>query len=55
MVIAPVGQTSEQMPHPLQYSRFTFGGMVLEMTASGQNVQHLKHDGVLLLAGVHTE
>jgi len=47
-----VGHSSAQMPQPLQYSRFTFGGMVLEITTSGQNSQQIKQASLFLLQGI---
>jgi len=52
IVIALVGHSSAQMPHPLQYSRLKAGGMVREMTTSGQNSQQMKQDSLFLLQGV---
>ena len=51
--IAFAGHTSTHIPHPLQYSRFMRMGIVLLMTASGQNSQHRKHAGFFCLAGMH--
>jgi hypothetical protein len=52
MVMALVGHSSAQMPHPLQYSRSIFGGIVLEMTTSGQNNQQMKQASAFLLQGM---
>jgi hypothetical protein len=52
IVIARVGHSSAQMPHPLQNSRLTVGGMVREMTISGQKSQQMKQDSLFLLHGV---
>jgi hypothetical protein len=52
MVMALVGHSSAQMPHPLQYSRLIAGGMVREMTISGQNSQHMKQASLFLLQGI---
>jgi hypothetical protein len=50
--MALVGHSSAQMPHPLQYSRLIAGGIVREMTTSGQNSQHMKQASVFLLQGM---
>jgi hypothetical protein len=52
IVMALVGHSSAQMPHPLQYSRLIVGGIVREMTTSGQNSQHMKQASVFLLQGM---
>ena len=51
MVMALVGHSSAQMPHPLQYSRLIVGGIVREMTISGQNSQQMKQASVIPFAG----
>jgi hypothetical protein len=53
MVIAFAGHTCMHIPHPLQYSKFIWMGMVFLMTASGQYSQHRKHDGFFCLDGIH--
>jgi hypothetical protein len=40
------------MPQPLQYSRLIVGGMVREMTMSGQNSQQMKQASLPLLQGM---
>jgi hypothetical protein len=52
MVMALVGHSSAQMPQPLQYSKLTVGGIVREITTSGQNSQQIKHDSLFLLQGM---
>jgi hypothetical protein len=52
MVMALVGHSSAQMPHPLQYSRLIVGGIVREMTISGQNSQQMKQASLFLLQGI---
>jgi len=41
IVMALVGHSSAQMPQPLQYSRSNVGGIVLDMTISGQKSQQM--------------
>jgi hypothetical protein len=52
MVMALVGHSSAQMPHPLQYSKSISGGIVREMTTSGQKSQQIKQASVLRLQGI---
>jgi hypothetical protein len=52
MVIALVGHSSAQIPHPLQYSRSIIGGIVRVMTISGQKSQHMKQASAFLLQGM---
>jgi hypothetical protein len=52
MVLALVGHSSAQMPHPLQYSKSTTGGIVRDMTISGQKSQHMKQASAFLLQGM---
>jgi hypothetical protein len=51
--MALVGHSSAQIPHPLQYSRSNFGGIVRETTMSGQNSQQMKQASLFLLQGMH--
>lgn len=53
MVIAFVGHSSAQMPQPLQYSKSITGGIVREITISGQNSQQIKQASLFLLQGMH--
>ncbi len=53
MVMALVGHSSAQMPQPLQYSRLMVGGIVREITISGQNSQQMKQASLFLLQGMH--
>jgi hypothetical protein len=52
IVMALVGHSSAQMPQPLQYSRSNRGGIVREMTISGQNSQQIKQASLFLLQGM---
>jgi hypothetical protein len=52
MVMALVGHSSAQIPQPLQYSRSTRGGIVREITISGQNSQQMKQASLFLLQGM---
>jgi hypothetical protein len=53
IVIAFVGHISAHIPQPLQYLKSIWMGIVLLITASGQNSQHWKQAGLFCLAGVH--
>jgi hypothetical protein len=55
ILMALVGHSSAQMPHPLQYSKSISTGMERLTTASGQYSQQMKQDARLFLKGVHRE
>jgi len=52
IVMALVGHSSAQMPQPLQYSILICGGMVREITTSGQKSQQIKQASLFLLQGI---